>query len=299
MRSTWDILADDIRTAWRDRGDSDRGLDLAASVQELLVEGVDLAEAFPAVRYAAECLWDNDRTDEACALTRTYHERVTTAVASDEQSWWVPLQAHVQSARAWHRAGDPLAALGYAVEARQLILAHCGGAEEYRAHLELGPDSPICDEICSVLSIAIPAARDAARMCPDEVVRKKRQLVISEALRLTVSGHRAPSSDNAYALVNQLLLAVLARGRDEDAPLLVRLVGLDAMLRPTDARSQATRRLVDMALARWKGDAEGERRIAQLAARDLVEAGLRRHVRMLGEREHWPYDPSGERRTAT
>jgi hypothetical protein len=284
--------------AWREQGDGERGLEVAESVQKLLLAAVDLAEALPAVRSAAECLWDNDCTAEACALTRTYYERVSTAVGSDERSWWLRMQAHIQSAGALHRASEPLPAFGHAVEARQLLLAHCGGTEEYRAHLELGPASPICDEICAVLCIAIPAARDAARACSEEVVRRKRELVISEALRLTIVGHRAPSGGSAYALVNQLLMAVLERGRDDDAPLLVRLIGLDAMLRPTDARSQATRRLVDMALARWRGDAEGELRIAELAARDLVHAGLRRHLRMLGEREHWPLnEPADERRT--
>lgn len=293
MSSSWDSLAADIRRGWHEQADQDGAIELACSLAAALEETDELGSSVTAVSTACDCLWDSDLTVEACSLADIFRTGISDSVgfAEDAESVWLRLQALLLSARAEHRAGHAMAALAYAVEGRRLLISHLGGYDGFRSALDAGARGENCDDVCGVLSIAIPAARVLSEQHSSEMAEHWLRQLTSEALRLTINGRHEPSGEHAYALVNQLLMAILARRQRSDRPVIQLLVGLDGLLRPSDPRSYATRRLVDMALARWDGDLQAERRIAKLAVRDLLDARLNRHVRMLTERGHFPPRP--------
>jgi len=192
----------------------------------------------------------------------------------------------ITSARLEFRNKNSELAFAHTQLVRRALIGAAGGRAEFAAVVGCPEPSFLGELLCANLAIAIPAGRVLFRKRP--VLRAQLlDPVVDEALQILLTGDLPPKYERTHALVIQTLYAIAERGDLADKRILERLERLDEMLRPRHARGQATKKLRDVAIARFHRDAAAETALAEQASDDLVRAGLLRHVEVLSERGWW------------
>lgn len=148
------------------------------------------------------------------------------------------------------------------------------------------PASPLRRPSAVLLKLMQPAAR---AMLPLTLRQPTRMQVVSARARhvdpltnaataLLTAGYEDVSYEEAHGLSSQTFFALCERRNRSDEGSLALVWDIDRARRPDTVRSRATAWLMEVAHARWRGDAAAEEYFSRIALAALQEAGLRRHV---------------------
>jgi hypothetical protein len=283
-------LGAEIDASWNHRLDRSTSTPLAHEARKAILKAQDPLGDYGAVASVAEFLWDTgEDLLNARILVNAWRDRVQELTKD-----WCPADAFEPRVRALllHgrldlRANDYEKARTWNEAAAKQIRLSVGGELALREIIaRSGPSLP-GRLYCAFLAVQIPVLRTDRAAWP--TTRQLHDLYVKDALTII---DRLPPYDRLPALVTQTFFAVAARADPQDAEIVEYLAQLDGELRPKSARAQTTRHLVDMELARFRGDVRAERAAAAVAEQKLREAGLRRHIKALNVRGWWKLRPA-------
>jgi hypothetical protein len=278
-------IGEALEETWQRRLDRAASRPLAHEACLVAQGKIDPVRDYEGVVATAEFLWD---TEDDLLLVAALLETWGRQVQRFTQGWEVPdllqprFRALLLRARLAFRADEYERAGFWADAAVKQLRAVCGGEVALR-QIAVGSKPTIAGELyCAFLAIRLPVMRMNRSNWP--TTKQLHDLYVQDALAVI---RHLPAYDRLPALVTQTFFAIAARGDDNDASVVGSLADLDLMLRPRTRRAQCTRLLVDMALAGHRGDVEAERATATEAERELLQAGLHRHIRALNSRGWW------------
>jgi hypothetical protein len=175
--------------------------------------------------------------------------------------------------------------VSYADFAMTEIRRKAGGTEKLMEMLRLGAVNAVLEMHCAALAIALPAGRLHFALRPTLKVQFLDRWI--EEAKLILDRDMPPHLWRIHALVSQAHFALAELPRTlEREEWLDRLERFDDIVRPRHQRGQSTKRLRNVARARFNGDAAWELEEAELARGDL--RFLPRHIEVLNVNGWWP-----------
>jgi hypothetical protein len=289
-------LGEELQRAWRVDRDVPRALALANEILAALLldagGNINLDSDYDLVSLVVEVFWDGDlegnrrHIGSARAVATRWRELVREAELTDagltcDDRLCRNIDGYRLSIRVEHRAGDTSAAYDLLELGLRALRNAAGGTDGLRREIEDDPFGLIGTLYGHLLAIAIPVVRKIRRPTRTQrlVPLIADALVIVRQIPIDGGGHT-----DLHALVVQTCFGTLKLARPEDAEIIETMAVLDSILRPKDARGQATRASLDEALAGYRGDQVAQRRLAKCAKDHLTAAGLARHRKIADQR---------------
>jgi hypothetical protein len=282
-------IGSELNETWQQRLDRAASSPLAYAARLAVLGAQDAMTDYAAVATATGFFWDTGDFSNARALARDWRLRVQelTQDWSADDALEPRVRALVLHARLEFRASEYTRAYGWNEAALRQLRLRVGGDAALRRIIARSESTQAGKLYCTILASQIPVLRMHRSNWPTTV--QTHDLYIHDALSII---EHMPGYDRLPALVTQTFFALAARGDHCDGETVDWLAKVDRQRRPGHPRAQATRRLVDMALAKFHGDVAGELAAAIDAERDLRNAGLYGHIRTLNRRGWWKLRPA-------
>lgn len=278
-----------LNETWQQQLDRAKSSPLAYGARLAVPSAQDPVDDYAGVAAATGFLWDTDDFTSARALAHAWRLRVQdlTQDWSADDALEPRVRALVLHGRLEFRANAYSRAHGWNEAALRQLRVSVEGDRALRT-ITARPEPTHAGKLYSaILASQIPVLRMHRSNWPTTTQLHDR--CVHDALTII---ERMPDYDRLPALATQTFFALAARGDHCDAETVNWLAEVDRQLRPKHPRAQATRRLVDMALAKFHGDVSGELAAAIAAERDLRSAGLHGHIRNLNIRGWWKLRPA-------